>query len=266
VGVAPWRVRLIRRVVSLVLAVFRSRPRCTAGRGAGGVRRPSGARRAAEAPSRAEARKELGVDGDAPVVGLLPAAAARGQRVLPTMREATLVAAAHPDARFLWRRPHGRREDLSADGGRRSASSSAHYTVMRAADLLLVTSGTATSRPRCSARRWSCATGFRASPSCLFKPLVRVRGSASPTSRSAARWCRALQRALTGEALGRAPLRLLDSPARWPDSARRSASWRPARRRASARAPRVTCSIWPRHTGAHEHAAGADAARGGASA
>src|SRR5205823_998633 len=144
----PWRVRLIRRVVSLVLAVF---PFETA------LYRRAGVPVAfvghpvldalAAAPSRADARKELGVDGDAPVVGLLPGSRRHEVAgVLPTMRAAAgRIVAAHPDARFLVARaPTVDAAELGDEGvpplrivaGRT-------YTVMRAADLLLVTSGTA---------------------------------------------------------------------------------------------------------------------------
>jgi len=100
----PWRVRLIRRVVSLVLAVF---PFETA------LYRRAGVPVAfvghpvldalAAAPSRADARKELGVDGDAPVVGLLPGSRRHEVAgVLPMMRAAAgRIVGAHPDARFL---------------------------------------------------------------------------------------------------------------------------------------------------------------------
>src|SRR3989441_7100534 len=116
----PWRVRLIRRVVSLVLAVF---PFETA------LYRRAGVPVAfvghpvldalAGAPSRAAARKELGVDGDAPVVGLVPGSRRHEVAgVLPMMREAAaLVVAAHPDARLLVAQaPTVDAEDLRAAG------------------------------------------------------------------------------------------------------------------------------------------------------
>src|SRR5439155_873327 len=117
----PWRVRLIRRVVSLVLAVF---PFETA------LYRRAGVPVAfvghpvldalAEAPSRAEARKELGVDGDAPVVGLLPGSRRHEVAgVLPMMRAAAgRIVGAHPDARFLVARaPTVDAAELGDEGG-----------------------------------------------------------------------------------------------------------------------------------------------------
>src|SRR5919109_3319629 len=100
----PWRVRLIRRVVSLVLAGF---PFETA------LYRRAGVPvvfvghpvldALAGAPARADARKALGVDGDGPVIGLLPGS--RRQEVtgvLPAMRQAPApIAGAPPDARFV---------------------------------------------------------------------------------------------------------------------------------------------------------------------
>jgi len=215
----PWRVRLIRRVVSLVLAVF---PFETA------LYRRAGVPVAfvghpvldalAEAPSRAEARKELGVDGDAPVVGLLPGSRRHEvSGVLPTMREAAaLVAAAHPDARFLVAQaPTVDAGDLSADGGPPlRVVIGRTYTVMRAADLLLVTSGTATLEAALLGTPMVVCYRISRLTELLFKPLVRVPWiSLANVALGRAVVPELYQRALTGEALGRAALRLLDSPA-----------------------------------------------------
>src|SRR5262249_18301231 len=100
------------------------------------------------APSRRGARQELGVDDDAPVIGLLPGSRRQeGAGVFPAMREAAaLIGAKHPDARFLVAEaPTVNAQDLTADAAsplRLVAGRT--YAVMRAADLLLVTSGTAT--------------------------------------------------------------------------------------------------------------------------
>ena len=215
----PWRVRVIRRVVSLVLAVF---PFETA------LYRRAGVPVAfighpvldalADAPSRAEARKELGVDGDAPVVGLLPGS--RRQEVagvLPVMREAAaLIAAAHPDARFLVAQaPTVDTSDGHAAGGPAlRVITGRTYTVMRAADLLLATSGTATleaallGTPMVVCYRLSRLTEL------MFKPLIRVPWiSLANITLGRAVVPELYQRALTGPALGREALRLLDSPA-----------------------------------------------------
>ena len=215
----PWRVRVIRRVVSLVLAVF---PFETA------LYRRAGVPVAfighpvldalADAPSRAEARKELGVDGDTPVIGLLPGSRRQEvDEVLPVMREAaTLIAAAHPDARFLVAQaPTVDAPDGGAAGGPTlRVITGRTYTVMRAADLLLATSGTATleaallGTPMVVCYRLSRLTEL------MFKPLIRVPWiSLANIALGRAVVPELYQRALTGPALGREALRLLDSPA-----------------------------------------------------
>jgi len=207
---------------------------------------------------------------DAPVVGLLPGSRRHEvSGVLPTMREAAaLVAAAHPDARFLvGAGPHGRRGDLSADGGPPlRVVIGPHYTVMRAADLLLVTSGTATLEAALLGTPMVRVLPISRLTELLFKPLVRVPWiSLANVALGRAVVPELYQRALTGEALAARRCACSIRRPRWPDSARRSASWRASSaRRASARAPRVTCSTWPLDArGAHEHAARADAAGGG---
>ena len=117
----PWRVRLIRRVVSLVLAVFPFEIALyrRAGVPVAFVGHPV-LDALAEAPSRAEARKELGVDGDAPVVGLLPGSRRHEVAgVLPMMRAAAgRIVGAHPDARFLVARaPTVDAAELGDEGG-----------------------------------------------------------------------------------------------------------------------------------------------------
>jgi lipid-A-disaccharide synthase len=214
----PWRMRVIRRVISLVLAVF---PFETA------LYRRAGVPVAfvghpvldalAEAPSRTEARKTLGVDGEAPVIGLLPGS--RRQEVagvLPAMREAaTLIAARHPEARFLLAQaPTVDAGDLRGEGSPSLRVIAGHtYAVMRAADLLLVTSGTATleaallGTPMIVCYRLSRLTEL------LFKPLIRVPWiSLANIALGRAVVPELYQRALTGPALGSEALRLLESP------------------------------------------------------
>jgi lipid-A-disaccharide synthase len=215
----PWRVRVIRRVVSLVLAVFPFETSLyrRAGVPVAFIGHPV-LDALAGAPSRAEARKELGVDGDAPVIGLLPGS--RRQEVagvLPAMREAvTLIAAAHPDAHFLVAQaPTVDANDVRAEGGPAlRVISGQTYAVMRAADLLLATSGTATleaallGTPMVVCYRLSRLTEL------LFKPLIRVPWiSLANIALGRAVVPELYQRALTGPALGREALRLLDSPA-----------------------------------------------------
>src|SRR5688572_8121872 len=100
----PWRLRLMRRVVSLVLAVFPFEPPLyrRAGVPVAFVGHPL-VDALVEAPSRDDARKRLGLDGDALVIGLLPGSRRlEVERVMPVMRQAAeLVAARHPAARFV---------------------------------------------------------------------------------------------------------------------------------------------------------------------
>jgi lipid-A-disaccharide synthase len=215
----PWRVRVIRRVVSLVLAVF---PFETA------LYRRAGVPVAfvghpvldalAEAPTREAARQALGVAGSAPVVGLLPGSRRHEVAgVLPVMREAAArIAAAHPDARFLVAQaPTVEASVLDGPAGPPLAIVAGRtHAVMRAADLLLVTSGTATleaallGTPMIVCYRLSRLTEL------LFKPLVRVPWiSLANIVLGRAVVPEIYNRALTGEALGRAALDLLDSPA-----------------------------------------------------
>jgi lipid-A-disaccharide synthase len=215
----PWRVRLIRRVVSLVLAVF---PFETA------LYRRAGVPVAfvghpvidavSEAPTRAAARAQLGLPETAAVVGLLPGS--RRQEiagVLPTMREAAaMIAAAHPGVRFVVAQaPTVSIDDApSGPGPALQIVRDGTYAVMRAADLLLVTSGTATleaallGTPMVVCYRLSRLTLF------LFKPLVRVPWiSLANIALGRAVVPELYQEALTGETLGREALRLLESAA-----------------------------------------------------
>jgi lipid-A-disaccharide synthase len=148
----PWRARAIARRVSLVLAVF---PFEVA------LYREAGARvefighpvldALAGAPSREAARARLGLDAGATVVGVLPGSRAQEiARTLPVLHDAAArIAAARPGTRFV----------LGAVGGEAAVDPAAMlrgpgppvqivrgdtYSVMRAADLLLVNSGTAT--------------------------------------------------------------------------------------------------------------------------
>jgi lipid-A-disaccharide synthase len=214
----PWRVRVIRRVVSLVLAVF---PFETALYRRAGVPVMFVGHPVLDAlgaaPSRVQARKELGVDGEAPVIGLLPGS--RRQEVagvLPAMREAaTLIAATHPDARFLVAQaPTVDARDLGGDAGlplRLVAGRT--YTVMRAADLLLVASGTATLEAALLGTPMVVCYRLSRLSELLFKPLIRVPWiSLANIALGRAVVPELYQRALTGPALGREALRLLDSP------------------------------------------------------
>ncbi len=104
----------------------------------------------AAAPARAEARKRLGLEEDAPVLGLLPGSRAREiERLLPAMRDAALeVRRARPEVQcVLALAPTVRREAvervLRGVSGVTIVENDTH-AVMAAADLLLSASGTAT--------------------------------------------------------------------------------------------------------------------------
>jgi lipid-A-disaccharide synthase len=87
------------------------------------------------------------------------------------------------------------------------------YTVMRAADLLLVTSGTATLEAALLGTPMVVCYRLSRLSELLFKPLVRVPWiSLANIALGRAVVPELYQRALTGEALGRAA-HLLDSPA-----------------------------------------------------
>jgi lipid-A-disaccharide synthase len=215
----PWRVRLIRRVVSLVLAVF---PFETA------LYRRAGVPVAfvghpvldalADAPTRDAARAALGVEGVGPVVGLLPGSRRHEVAgVLPVMREAAaLIAAAHPDARFLVAQAPTLPASAfdGAGGPPLSIVAGRTHAVMRAADLLLATSGTATLEAALLGTPMVVCYRLSRLSELLFGPLVRVPWiSLANIVLGRAVVPELYQRALTGASLGREALRLLDSPA-----------------------------------------------------
>jgi lipid-A-disaccharide synthase len=146
----PWRVRAIRRRVSRVLAVlpFEVALYESAGVPVAFVGHPV-LDAVAEAPSREEARRKLAVPPDAIVLGLLPGSRAQEiAHTLPVLRAAAnLIVERRPGARLvLALAPSVDRalvERLTAGTPPVTIVPDAHV-VMRAADLLLVTSGTAT--------------------------------------------------------------------------------------------------------------------------
>jgi len=148
----PWRVRAIVRRASLVLAVL---PFEVA------LYRAAGARvefvghpvldALAGAPSREAARRRLDLEPDATVVGLLPGSRAREiERTLPVLQAAAgRIAAARRETRFVLAAVES---GAGPDPAAALPPAAPHirvvrgetYAVMRAADLLLVNSGTAT--------------------------------------------------------------------------------------------------------------------------
>jgi len=145
------RIKTIRRLVSLVLAVFpfeRALYR-DAGVPVEFVGHPS-LDALVTAPTRAEARRALGIAADGLVIGLLPGSR-RGEatQMLPLMREAAArLSADWPQARFVLAQAPTLDDALvhRAVVGVPTIQivRGATYEVMRAADLLLVASGTAT--------------------------------------------------------------------------------------------------------------------------
>lgn len=144
------RIRVIRERVSLVLAVlpFERALYQQAGVPVEFVGHPI-ADALTEAPSRAEARRRLGLDDGDLVIGLLPGS--RGHeiaRLTPIIRDAAaMVASRHPRVRFVL----ALAPTVSAADVRAHLREHPHigivtdaYGVMRASDLLLATSGTAT--------------------------------------------------------------------------------------------------------------------------
>lgn len=217
----PWRLRLMRRVVSLVLAVFPFEPPLyrRAGVPVAFVGHPV-VDALAGAPTREEARKRLGLEGTAPVIGVLPGSRRHEvDRVLPTMRSAAaLIAARHPEARFLVAQaPTVARATLEATGTLGPPLTivpSGAYAVMRAADLLLVTSGTATLEAALLGTPMVVCYRLSRLSELLFAPLVRVPWISLANLTLGRRVVPELyQRGLSAETLAREALALLESPA-----------------------------------------------------
>jgi len=217
----PWRVRLMRRVVSLVLAVFPFEPPLyrRAGVPVSFVGHPV-VDALADAPSREQARKHLGLEGDGPVIGLLPGSRRHEvERVMPVMRRAAaLITARHPHARFVVAQaPTVARMALEAAGTAAPALTivpANAYAVMRAADLLLVTSGTATLEAALLGTPMVVCYRLSRLSELLFAPLVRVPWiSLANITLGRAVVPELYQRRLSAETLAREALALLESPA-----------------------------------------------------
>src|SRR6266705_275143 len=173
----------------------------------------------AGAPDRAAARRQLGLDDGTLVIGLLPGSRREEvERVLPAMREAVAaVGAARPDARCVLAlaptiEPAAVERRLGAGRTVAIARDRAH-AVMRAADLLLVASGTATleaallGTPMVVCYRVSRLTEL------MVRSLMRVPWISLPNlTLGRAVVPELTQEAATGERLGREALRLLDTP------------------------------------------------------
>jgi lipid-A-disaccharide synthase len=147
----PGRLEAIRRRVSLVLAVF---PFERALYGMAGVPVEFVGHPVLDAlpaaPTRATARRQLGLDETHLVIGLLPGSRAQEiERLLPLMRDAAnRIVRVRADARFvLGLAPSVPRAAIDRHllgGPKVDVVEDRTYAVMRASDLLLVASGTAT--------------------------------------------------------------------------------------------------------------------------
>jgi len=217
----PWRVRLMRRVVSLVLAVFPFEPPLyrRAGVPVAFVGHPV-VDALADAPTRESARARLGVEGGAPVIGLLPGSRRHEvERVLPMMREAAaLIERRHPGARFVVAQaPTVDRAAIDATGAAGPALTvvpSGAYAVMRAADLVLVTSGTATLEAALLGTPMVVCYRLSRLSELLFGPLVRIPWiSLANITLGRAVVPELYQATLSAETLAREALALLESPA-----------------------------------------------------
>ena len=214
------RVRTIRRVISLVLAVF---PFETALYRRAGVPVEFVGHplldALAGAPDRAAARRELGLDDRALVIGLLPGSRREEvERALPAMQDAVMaIARARRAARFVLAlaptvEPAAVERRLGAGGSVAIARDRTH-AVMSAADLLLAVSGTATleaallGTPMVVCYRVSSLTEL------MVRSLMRVPWISLPNlTLGRAVVPELTQAAATGERLGREALRLLDTP------------------------------------------------------
>ncbi|HXG05670.1 MAG TPA: lipid-A-disaccharide synthase, partial [Candidatus Binatia bacterium] len=146
----PGRIETIRRYVSLVLAVLPFEPPIYARAGVRAifVGHPV-LDEVAAAPARSQARRALGVGDAEPVVGLLPGSRQREiERLAPLMRDAArIIRASRPGSRFVVAlAPAVEPEAVAAHlaGGPPLQLHRGAHTVMRAADVLIVASGTAT--------------------------------------------------------------------------------------------------------------------------
>lgn len=148
---APGRLRTIQRRVSLVLAVlpFERALYERVGVPVEFVGHPV-LDTLADLPNRSAARGQLGLDERTLVIGLLPGSRPQEIRhMMPLMREvAGRVASVHPRARFVvGLAPTVQRADVEpylSGGPAITVVADRTHAVMRASDLLLVTSGTAT--------------------------------------------------------------------------------------------------------------------------
>ena len=214
-----WRIHAIRRRVDLVLAVFPFEAAMyrRAGVPVEFVGHPV-LDAIVAAPSRAHAREQLGLAPNALVVGLLPGSRYHEiETMAPTMAAAAQrIAARHPHAGFVAAlAPTVDAQDVGrhlAGGPHVRLVTDRTHAVMRAADLLLVTSGTATleaallGTPMVVAYRVSRLTALmgRLAARVPWISLVNITLGRAVVPE--------LWRDVTPQALADAALRLLESP------------------------------------------------------
>ena len=143
----PWRVRAMRRVLALVVAVFPFEPPLyrRAGVPVEFVGHPVVDLLAA-APARADVRARLNLGAGAPVIALLPGSRrAEIERVLPVMRDAIgRLLTDRPSLRVVVARAPGVDPALLARHVGHAIITDGAYDAIRAADVVLATSGTVT--------------------------------------------------------------------------------------------------------------------------
>jgi lipid-A-disaccharide synthase len=169
------------------------------------------------APSRAEARAKLGLADEALVIGLLPGSRrTEVERHLPAMREATdRIAAVHPRARFLLARASTVDDAIvrARVGPDIDVVEEGTHTVVRAADVLLATSGTVTLEAALLGTPMVVCYRLSWLSEALTRLLIRVPWiSLANLTLGRAVVPELYREGTTGEGLAREALRLLEDP------------------------------------------------------
>jgi len=216
----PWRVRVVRRRFERVLCIFPFEMDFYTCNGveAEFIGHPLVGRVHASAPAE-ELRRRWGLEAGRPVVALLPGS--RGREVaqnLPPLLEAARELGSAREAQFLLAAAPGL--EAAALAPARDAGlgiqviEGAAYDVLTAADVAVVSSGTATVEAAlCGAPM---VVVYRVSPvtAAMARPLIRAPYFAMPNLIARRRVVPELiQEAFTGPAVAREVLRLLDSAA-----------------------------------------------------
>jgi len=216
----PWRVRVVRRRFERVLCIFPFEMDFYAANGveAEYIGHPLVGRVHASAP-REELRRRWALESARPVVALLPGS--RGREVaqnLPALLDAARQLRAECHAQFLLAAAPGLESSTLAparDGGLDiRVMEGAAYDVLTAADVAVVSSGTAT--VEAALCRTPMVVVYRVSSvtAAMARPLIRAPYFAMPNLIARRRVVPELiQEEFTGPAVAREVGRLLDSPA-----------------------------------------------------